>query len=229
MLADMRTVPLASEIRDKVLHSRNRFWRPEDFEGSADAVVKTLSRLEAAGELRRVRRGLYWRGMSTPLGMAPPPADRLVRAVVHEPGTGPASWSAALALGLSTQVPRREVIAVPGRAPQDTRGVHFVSRSSGTGRRDERLRPAEVAVLEVLRGWEELVETPLPEAVVRIGCLIDAGTVRVDHLVRASRTEPSRVRQRLRRLLVALGREADASRVPAARSGSVGRDLALVA
>ena len=142
---------VAPEVRKRVLASRDCFWRPEDFDGSPDAVAQTLSRLARVGELRRVRRGLYWRGTTTRLGMAPPPTDRLAGEVADGRGTGPAEWSAALALGLSTQIPRRETIAVPGRAPRNPGTIRFVSRAASTKRRDERLRPVEVALLEVLR------------------------------------------------------------------------------
>jgi hypothetical protein len=67
-------------------------------------------------------------GKSLRLGMAPPPAGRLAGEVAGGPGTGPAGWSAALALGLSTQVPRRESIAVPGRAPRNPGTIRIVSR-----------------------------------------------------------------------------------------------------
>lgn len=63
---------VASEVRNRVLRSRDRFWQPEDFDGSPQAVAKELSRLNRSEELRRVRRGLYWRGTPTRLGMAPP-------------------------------------------------------------------------------------------------------------------------------------------------------------
>lgn len=208
------------DVRKKVLRSRNRFWRPEDFDGSPDAVAQALSRLVRAGELRRVRRGLYWRGAPTRLGMAPPPAERLGRAVVDTPGTGPAGLSAALALGLSTQVPRRETIAVPRRAPRSLGVVQFVSRAASTKRREERLRPVEVAVLEVLRDWDSVVELSARAAAHRIGRLAASGDLRVDRLARASSTEPPHVRERLRRLLTEIGHEEAAGTVHPARSHS---------
>lgn len=227
MLA-MSDTTLAPEVRKRILSSRDHFWRPEDFDGSPEAVSQTLSRLVRAGELRRVRRGLYWRGAPTRLGMAPPPLDRLADEVAGGPGTGPAGWSAALSLGLSTQVPRRETVAVPGRAPRDPGAVHFVSRAASTMRRDHRLRPAEVAVLEVLRDWDSLVEVSTHDAVERIERLADSGGVRIDRLVRASPTEPPRVRERLRRLLCALGLSTSAAAIPPARSETVRHDLAFV-
>jgi hypothetical protein len=223
----MSTTTIAAGVRERVLRSRERFWRPEDFEGSPEAVAQALSRLVRAGELRRVRRGLYWRGSPTRLGMAPPPPERLAGEVAHVPGTGPAGWSAALALGLSTQVARRDAIAVPGRAPRSPSSVHFVSRASATKRRDERLRPSEVALFEVLRDWDRLVEVPTSEAVERIGRFAETGEVRLDRVARASGSEPPRTRERLRHLLGAMGHPELVETVRPARSQSVRHDLIL--
>lgn len=223
----MKAASVNASVRELVLHSRERFWHPEDFDGSPEAVAQALSRLERSGDLRRVRRGLYWRGSPTRLGMAPPPAYDLVHEVVGGPGTGPAGRSASLALGLSTQTPRVEVVAVPGRAPKNPAGINFVSRGASGRRRDERLRPAEVALLEVLRDWNGLVEVPPKEAFRRIEHLIDKVEIRIDRIVRASATEPPRTRERLRRLLIELGRESEARLIAPARSESVRNDLAL--
>ena len=180
-----------------------------------------------AGEVRRLRRGLYWRGTATRLGMAPPPSGRLASAVVGGPGSGPAGWSAALALGLSTQVARRESVAVPGRSPRNPGSVQYASRAAATKRREERLHPGEVALLEVLRDWDGLVEVPPADAVARIERLASDGTLRLDRVARASETEPPRVRERLRRLLVALDRPELTDVVRPARSESLRSDLGL--
>ena len=214
----MSGTSVASDVRSRVLRSHDRFWSPEDFDGSPDAVAKALSRLSESGELRRIRRGLYWRGSSTRLGMAPPRADMLANAIVGEPGTGPAGLSAALRLGLSTQVPRVETIAVPMRAPRVTPGVKFVSRAGSPRRRDECLNAAEIALLEVLRDWDRVVETPALVAVDRVNSLSEDGVIRLERIVRASATEPPVVRDRLRGLLNALGRSKDADNVSPARS-----------
>jgi hypothetical protein len=102
-----------------------------------------------------------------------------------------------------------------------------VSRAASTKRRDERLRPAEVALLEVLRDWDGLVAVPFDDAIDRVARLAAAGTVRFDRLVRASATEPPRVRERLRQLLGAIGQPAVADAVQPARSESLRHDLAL--
>lgn len=226
-MSTVKSKAIAADVRARVFRSRNRFWRPEDFDGSPDAVAKALSRLTESGELRRIRRGLYWRGTSTPLGMAPPPADSLASTIVGEPGVGPAGLSAALMLGLSTQVPRVETIAVPKRPPRDTDGIHFVGRNASTGRRDERLAPAEVALLEVLRDWSRVVEVTPPEAIERIDHMSSVGSIRMNRVVRASSTEPPSTRERLRSLLSELNRTEDARRVPQARSYRVRNELSF--
>jgi hypothetical protein len=209
---------VAARVREKVLASRGRFWRPEDFsECSPGAVTRTLVRLERGGELCRVRRGLYWRGASTPLGMAPPPVSRLIKVLAPSLGTGPAGRSAALMLGLSTQVPRCETFAVPARAPAGTETLHFVSRAAQVRRKSARLSPAEVALLEVLRDWDGLVESPA-EAPSRIAGLMDSGELRADRVVMAALTEPPAVRERLRSIFGIIGRPELAAKVSPARS-----------
>jgi hypothetical protein len=101
-----------------------------------------------------------------------------------------------------------------------------VSRAASTKRRDERLRPAEVALLEVLRDWDGLVEVAVDDAIDRIERLAEAGTIRLDRLVRASSTEPPRVRERLRQLLGAIGQPTAADAVRPARSESLRHYLA---
>jgi hypothetical protein len=75
--------------------------------------------------------------------------------------------------------------------------------------------------------WDSLVELPTAAAVERIAGLAESGTLRLDRVVRASATEPPRVRERLRHLLGAIGRSVDAAGVRPARSESVLHDLAL--
>ncbi|MCU1497579.1 MAG: hypothetical protein JWM47_1532 [Acidimicrobiales bacterium] len=214
----MDTLSTAATVRGRVLASTDRFWHPEDFEAPTAAVLKALTRLVAAGELRRMRRGLYWRGRRTPLGIAPPPAERLARELVDEPGTGPAGLAAALALGLTTQVARHETIAVPGRAPRPVAGIRFVSREAAWRRRDERLRPIEVALLEVLRVWPDVVEVSTGAAVSHLARLTAGKGLDLKKVVRASKTEPPVVRDRLRTLLRLLDRSEDADEVRPSRT-----------
>lgn len=175
-------------------------------------------RLAEAGELRRIRRGLYWRGRQTRLGMALPPSEELVRELVGAAGVGPAGWSAALALGLSTQHPRREIIAVPSRPPRPLPRIELRDRSGREGRRRWNLNRWEVALLEVLADWQRLIEVPEQEAAARLLSIVDGRRVRPERVARAAAGEPASVRESLRALLARAGYPQQAASVPQARS-----------
>ena len=200
--------------RERILRSRNRFWRLEDLAGHSSTKQHLLADLVADGELRRIRRGLYWRGTKSPLGMAPPPTDTLVSEIAPGPGVGPAGLYAANLLRLSTQVPRLAEIAVPMRAPEALGNIRFLARPTRTARATAGLNQTEVALLEVLGSWESTIELPPNEAWNRMQQLFASGTVRAERLGRAARTEPANTRTRLRELLHAAGYEALAERVP---------------
>ena len=110
---------LAAALRERVLKHDDRYWSLEDLGDPAPAELRELSRLVKAGELRRVRRGLYWRGRKTLFGMAPPPEASAVRALLGGIAIGPAGASAATELGLSTQVPAVMTVASPRRLRRD--------------------------------------------------------------------------------------------------------------
>lgn len=193
-------------LRTKVLRSRDRFWAPHDLAGSTSTVLHALSRLVAEGELRRVRKGLYWRGTKTALGMSPPAPEKVVEAVVGRRGVGPAGLSAANALKLSTQVPRYRHVAVPSRPPTGVPRVRFHDRSARTGRSQAQLNATEIAFLEVLDGWEKLIEVPSERALDVLEALVTSGAVRPERLAQAARTEPARAKERLVDLLLRAGR-----------------------
>jgi hypothetical protein len=194
---------VASIVRDSVTSSSpGRFWRPADFKSSPSAVEQAFHRLVDVGELRSVRRGLYWRGTKTRLGMAPPSADKLVRAIVPEKrGIGPAGASAANVLGLSTQMPAKPIFAIPARVPSPVPGIKMVSRTGCRERVKANAKSAEVALLEVLRDWAGLVEVDSDEATRIIRSRIADGVLRPAVLVKVAKTEPPSVRDRLARLL----------------------------
>lgn len=143
--------------------------------GSRRGVECELSRLAAEGEVLNVRKGLYWKGPKTRVGM-PFPRPTEVALEVAGSGAGPAELSAAHALGLTTQVPATEVIAVPGRVPSRVSGARFVSRS--IERRVRGLRPMEVALLEVLRAGPSVLEVPMTRVAEVARRLVEAGEVR---------------------------------------------------
>lgn len=90
---------------------RGQVFTPKDFLDIAnhETVRKTLSRLTAAGTIRRLMRGVYeYPVMSTLFkGPAPPDPDAIARAIARTHGWSilPEGSTALNSLGLSTQVP----------------------------------------------------------------------------------------------------------------------------
>jgi hypothetical protein len=175
----------AKEIRERVRATPSRsMLRASDFMGSSFAVDSTLSRLAMGPEppLMRVRRGLYWKPPTTRFGPVPPSPIEVALAVAGT-GSGPSGLAAAAALGLTTQVPSVVEIATPGRAPRPMSGVRF--RQRGYHRRELKLRPLEVAVLEVLREGPGVIESSPSDMAARIRELELEGKLRLGVLEKA--------------------------------------------
>src|SRR5262249_17476331 len=84
--------------------------------GTRAAVDQTLSRLVRSGSLIRVSRGLYVRPIQGRFGVRPPEPATLVNAIAEQRGESvvPHGAAAANELGLTTQVPVREVYLTSG-------------------------------------------------------------------------------------------------------------------
>jgi hypothetical protein len=209
---------VAQQVRGRVLRSGERLWRIEDFEGSPSAVNNELRRLIARGELMRVRRGMYWRGKKSRFGMIGASQGEAVQKVLGaQEAIGATGWNATNLLGLSTQVSPVEALAVTHRRPEGLHNVKVSSRAARSGRREAKLNGMEVTFLEALEGWDRYVEVDSATALDRFGELLNREDVRAERLVRASRTEPPVVRERLRAVLRHGGYDEQAERVPAAR------------
>lgn len=219
----------ARAARESLLSSRNRFWKPTDIDAPPSTVQHLLADLVRRGELRHIRKGLYWRGTKTPLGMAPPSPEALATELTDQPGIGPAGLSAANALRLSTQIPRRATYAVPARPPADYELVSFADRSARRGRAEAALSPTEVAALEVLDGWGRIIETSPEQAIDRLRELIGAGSIDAGRLAEAGSTEPASARARLAYLLRRAGRVDLADTVPPADPRTQARALSGLA
>ncbi len=211
----------AEWVSRTVTRSRSRFFSVDDFpELPREAAARSLSRLLSSGELTRVRRGTYWRGQKTLLGMAPPPP---LSVLLHIYGVsaaiGPARLDAAGMLGLSSQVSARPTFAVPYQV--EGLKMNLVNRDRRRDRNAHHLNPTEVALLEVLDGWDELVEVPMEIAVRRITTLIENGSIRPERVARGANTEPPAVRERLRSILNAKNYVTAAKIVQPARTESI--------
>lgn len=162
------------------------FVSSSDFDGSRHGIECALSRLAAQGELAHVRKGLYWKGPKTRLGLTPP---RPLAVALHLGGlgSGPAGFTAASVLGLTTQVPATLEIALPGRHQRPPAGVRFTLRHPS--RRDHRLSHEEVALIEVLRDWPATVESGWDELVSRARELVADKSVRPAQMTKQANIE----------------------------------------
>lgn len=88
--------------------------------GTRAAVDQALSRLTRRGELVRVSRGLYARPVQGRFGQVLPPTTKVAEAVAKRLGEPLVRHGAAAAnrLGLTTQVPVREVYLTSGATQQ---------------------------------------------------------------------------------------------------------------
>ncbi|RUZ10917.1 DUF6088 family protein, partial [Mesorhizobium sp. M7A.F.Ca.CA.001.09.1.1] len=127
-----------TDIRSRVLarieSKPEEVWTPGDFAdlGARAAVDKTLQRLAAAGDLRRIDRGLYDRPRTNPLtGRATVPDYRaVIRAVTRRDNARTVidGMTAANDLGLTTAVPARIEVLVDARLKPiklGTQEIHF--------------------------------------------------------------------------------------------------------
>jgi len=81
------------------------------------AVDQTLSRLAKSGEITRLERGSYIRPVQTKFGSRAPDSEKLIEQLGARGETIVTSGGAAAnALGLTTQVPVREVYLTSGRS-----------------------------------------------------------------------------------------------------------------
>jgi hypothetical protein len=108
---------------------------PKDFLhlGSRAAVDQTLSRLARDGKLLRLGRGAYAVPVQGRFGVRPPTSASVVQAIESASGeTVVASGAAeANALGLTTQVPTREVYLTSGPSRRLTLGNRAIELQHG--------------------------------------------------------------------------------------------------
>jgi hypothetical protein len=110
----------ATEVFRRVLAGGERHWQLSDCSDlGAMVTLHALSRLAAAGELQRVRKGLHYRPKMTAIGLSLPSASAALAQTFHPP-LHPAGLTAANALGLSTQNPAPGEFATPAAAAPGT-------------------------------------------------------------------------------------------------------------
>lgn len=129
-----RNTDLRSRLLARIASDPDEVWTPGDFAdlGGRAAVDKTLQRLAAAGELRRIDRGLYDRPRQNELTGRPTVPDyrAVIRAVTRRDQARALidGMTAANDLGLTTAVPARIEVLVDARLKPIKLGsqeIHF--------------------------------------------------------------------------------------------------------
>jgi len=97
--------------------------------GSRAAVDQALSRLTKEGKLLRVARGTYVTPVSSRFGTRAPAPEKVVQSLAAHSGelVTPHGANAANALGLTQQVPIREVYLTSGRSRKLRLGLYEVT------------------------------------------------------------------------------------------------------
>lgn len=193
-MAPSRSQSTAARVRQQVLAGGERLWRHEDFAGlSPSGVATALSRLVHDGELRRMRKGVYFRPRPTVIGPSAPAASAAaassLRSTLH-----PAGLSAANLLGLSTQNPARREYATPASDPPTALAGSRVRTRRPRVRAT--LTAEEGALLELLRDRASTSDLPPAETARRLQELL-SDSERFARLARAGTEEPPRVRAML--------------------------------
>ncbi len=110
------------------------FVRISGLPGSNAARRNALSHAAADGDLIRVRNGLYYKGAKSRFGMTRPSSRDVAREVLGSDGVGPAGFSAARHLGLTTQVPAEMHLSFWGPIPEGIDGVRIHKRNNARRR-----------------------------------------------------------------------------------------------
>jgi hypothetical protein len=193
----------ATRVYERVRAGGERYWSLPDFRDlPATAVAHALSRLANQGELRRLRKGLYYRPKRTAIGPAEPSASAALGHRLNVP-LHPTGLSASAALGLSTQNPARPEFATPAAsAPAALQDATVHTRRPAS--RFE-LDAPDGALLELLRDRARYSDLSPQETVRRLVSML-SDRARFKRLAKAALSEPPRVRA----MLGALGEQAGA-------------------
>lgn len=188
------------------------FLHVSDLPGTKEAARKAASRAAQSGELVPVRRGLYFKAPATRYGAVKPRVEEIVREIFRSPGSGfgPAGYSAAQSLGLTTQVPAKFEASALRRADPPPPGVVLhVRRNLARAALNEK----EIALLEVLRSPEHFVEGGMARLAQKVSELSSARALRPSAISRALAGETGAVRANHARLT-------DALKAPALKSAA---------
>jgi hypothetical protein len=200
----------ATQVRHRIERGGERLWRYDDFPGvPPSALAQALSRLMRQGKLRRVSKGVYYRGRETAFGQSVPNPTAIRKLASGGKGIFPAGVAAANLLGFTSQSAGRGEVATSGfRLPRKLLGRDTVVHT----RRPEgwaALSETEAALLDFMRNGGRTSELAPEETVHRLINLCRHPR-RFERLVKVATTEPPRVRAMLGAVGEQLGKSARA-------------------
>jgi hypothetical protein len=181
-----------------------RLWTYDDFLDLAapmTAVAAALSRLTRKGELRRIRRGIYYKPETTRFGESHPDSHAALEATLRRHGTPatPSGLNAWRRLGLTTQISSEASLISAKRlriSPVMGQRVTAVTRTN-VGRSIENER----AVLDALRAIRRIPGTTPGGVLDWARHHLTLGGLNVANLARMAKNEPPRVRALLGALM----------------------------
>jgi hypothetical protein len=202
----LRSRNVTSTVRHRIEAGGERVWRLTDFaELPFPAVAQALSRLARKGQLRRLGKGLYYRGRQTAFGPSLPNPSALRALPIRQKAIFPAGIAAANLLGFTTQNPARIELATDGLSlPRLIVGKETVihTRRPAAWRS---LSETDAALLDFLRNRGEGTELAPQETVQKLlAYLREPG--RFQRLLQVAPSEPPRVRAMLGAIGQQLGR-----------------------
>ncbi len=189
-------------IRRRILAGGEKLWRLEDFrEYPFSATAQALSRLSRKGLLRRLSKGIYYRGRQTAFGQSRPNPTAIQELAANKP-IFPSGIAAASLLGFTTQSSGRGEIAtsassLPRKLIGDAPTLHTRRPTAWAG-----LSQQEAAILDFLRQGGRASELSPEETIRQLLSLISNKGL-FARLLKVADTEPPRVRA----ILGAIGEE----------------------
>lgn len=203
-----RSTSIANAVRENVLRGGpDRLWVYSDFKkipkSDRMALAAALSRLVKSGELRRIRRGVYYRPAETLFGPSNPDPSALTDAVFRAAGGSalPSGIEAYNRLGLTTQMAGVIARSSTRRIGSPIIGGHRVHTTERPLDRQRGIKADERAALDALRDITRIPDSDPSVILERLMMIIRSRELNFVRLARYSRLEPPRVRA----LLGALG------------------------
>jgi hypothetical protein len=200
----------AKQVRRRIERGGERLWRFADFpDVPPAALAQSLSRLARQGKLRRISKGVYYRGRETAFGPSLPNPTAIRKLASRDKGVFPAGVAAANLLGFTSQSAGRGEVATSGfRLPRKLLGrdtvVHTRRPEAWAG-----LSEMEAALLDFMRSGGRTSELSPDETARRLVALFRHPR-RFERILKVAPTEPPRVRAMLGALGEALGKPARA-------------------